>query len=257
MAGRSLFSFVSLILVAGALLFMFLILLAGAVDGDPVNKFYFLQAETGNIPGAPPVSRWSYWNVCNVVNGKTACGDEHYSDVHPAFPLDPSSHREFDTDVNVPRNFVRHHGYYFYMTRFMFAFMLIALFFGVCALFTGLLALCTRLGSYLSGLLTMIAMFFQAIQASLMTAAYVKGRDNFRRNGQSAHIGKYAFGFEWAALACFFLATVLFCVGGGARRDSTPKTAGGRRFGGLPFRGRRTRSTRSRGSFVHDKEYGA
>ncbi|KAL6241450.1 Eisosomes component [Rhinocladiella similis] len=252
MAGRSLFSFVSLILVAGGLLFMFLILLAGAVDHGPLNKFYFLQAETGNIPGAPPVSRWSYWNVCNVENGRTVCGDENYSKVHPAFPLDPSSHRNFDTDVNVPRNFVRHHGYYFFMTRFMFAFMLIALFFGACALFTGLLALCTRIGSYLSGLLTMIAMFFQTIQAALMTAAYVKGRDNFRGNGQSAHIGKYAFGFEWAAVACFFLSTVLFCLGGGARRDSTPKSTRRRRFGG-----RRTRSTRSRGSFVHDKEYGA
>ena len=55
------------------------------------------------------------------------------------------------------------------MTRFMFAFMLIALFFGVMALFTGLLALCTRLGSYLSALTTMAAAFFQAINAALMT----------------------------------------------------------------------------------------
>lgn len=55
------------------------------------------------------------------------------------------------------------------MTRFMFAFMLIALFFAVMGLFTGLLALCTRIGAYLSGLLTTIAAFFQAIQVSLMT----------------------------------------------------------------------------------------
>ncbi len=148
---------------------MFFILLAGAVDGSPLNKFYFLQANTGNIPGAPTIARWTYWNVCGVQNGRTVCGNQGYSDVHPAFPLDPASHRNFDTTTNVPRNFVRHHGYYFYMTRFMFAFMLIALFFGVCALFTGLLALCTRIGSYLSGLLTMIAMFFQAINAALMT----------------------------------------------------------------------------------------
>merc|ERR1712093_189520 len=50
MAGRGLFSLVSLILVAGGLLLMFFILLAGAVDGSPLNKFYFLQANTGNIP---------------------------------------------------------------------------------------------------------------------------------------------------------------------------------------------------------------
>merc|ERR1711964_462492 len=87
-------------------------------------------------------------------------------------------------------------------------------------------------------------------QLSQRIAAYVKGRDNFRRNGQSANIGKYAFGFEWAALACFFLSTILFCIGGGARRDNTSTKRRG-------FGGKRSRSTRSRGSFVHDKEYGA
>ncbi|EXJ81213.1 hypothetical protein A1O3_07503 [Capronia epimyces CBS 606.96] len=253
MAVRSLFSLVSLIILAGGLLFMFFILLAGAVQDSPLNKFYLLQADTGNIPGAPSVSRWSYWNVCGVQNGRTVCGDQHYEDVHPAFPLDPASHRNFGTTVNVPRSFVRHHGYYFYMTRFMFAFMLIALFFGVFALLTGLLALCTRLGSYLSGLLTTIALFFQTIQAALMTAAYVKGRDNFRKNGQAANIGKYAFGFEWAAVACFLISTVLFCMAGSTRREKTPKAKKqGRGF----FRGRRSRSTRSRGSFFQEKEYG-
>merc|ERR1712169_71174 len=234
MAGRGLFSLVSLILVAGGLLLMFFILLAGAVDGSPLNKFYFLQANTGNIPGAPTIARWTYWNVCGVQNGRTVCGDQDYSNVHPAFPLDPASHRTFDTTTNVPRNFVRNHGYYFYMTRFMFAFMLIALFFAVCALLTGVLALCTRIGAYLSGLLTMIALFFQLIQASLMTAVYVKGRDNFRSNDQSARIGQYAFGFEWAAAACFFLASVLFCLGGSRSKDRTATYSAKRRnfFGG-------------------------
>jgi len=244
---------ISLILVAGGVLLMFFILLAGAVDGSPVNRWYFLEADTSNIPGAPPLSRWSYWNVCGVDGSRTACGDANYEKVHPAFPLDPSSHRTFDTDVNVPQNFVDNHGYYFLMTRFMFAFMLIALFFAVCALFTGLLALCTRIGAYLSGFLTLIALFFQLIQASLMTAAYVKGRDNFRSNNQSARIGQYAFGFEWAAAACFFLASVLFCLGGSRSKDRTATYSAKRRNF---FGGKRSRSTRSRGSFINgNKEY--
>jgi len=250
MAVRGIFPFVSLILVAGGLLLMFLILLAGAIDDAPVNKFYFLQADTAGIPTAPAVSRWSYWNVCGVQNGRTVCGKQNFSKVHPAFPLDPASHRNFDTTVHVPPNFIHHHTFYFYMTRFMFAFMLIALFFGACALATGLLALCTRLASYLSGFFAMIAMIFQALNAALMTAAYIKGRDSFRHNGQSSNVGKYAFGFEWGAFACFFLSTVLFCIGGGARRDTTTSKRRG-------FGGKRSRSTRSRGSFVHDKEYGA
>lgn len=147
---------------------MFFILLAGAVDGFPVNRWYFLQADTSNIPGAPALSRWTYWNVCGVEGARTVCGDENYSNVHPAFPFNPPGRKNFDTEVNVPPAFINT-DYYFLMTRFMFAFMLIALFFGVCALFTGLLALCTRIGAYLSGLLTMIAAFFQAIQVALMT----------------------------------------------------------------------------------------
>lgn len=55
------------------------------------------------------------------------------------------------------------------MSRFMFAFYLIALFFAVVAFFTSVLALCFRLGAYLTGLNVGIALFFQAITASLMT----------------------------------------------------------------------------------------
>lgn len=149
---------------------MFLILLSGAIDDSPVNKWYLLQADTSGIPSAPDgLARWSYWNVRPVDGDISFRDDNGYTHVHPAFPLDPAGGRTFDTTVNVPENFVANHGYYFYMTRFMFAFMLIALFWAVMALFTGLLALCTRIGAYLSGLLAFLALFFQLIQCSLMT----------------------------------------------------------------------------------------
>jgi hypothetical protein len=51
----------------------------------------------------------------------------------------------------------------------MFAFYLIALFFGAIGLMTGFLALCSRLGGYLSGLTVAIALFFQTLAAALMT----------------------------------------------------------------------------------------
>jgi hypothetical protein len=84
----------------------------------------------------------------------------------------------------------------------------------------------------------------------LVRAAYVIGRDNFRSNGQTADIGKYAFGFEWAAWACFLIASILYCVAGGASRRSETTYGTGRRnfFGGK--RSKSTKSTRSRGSFI-------
>lgn len=154
-------------LVAGGLLLSLFILLAGAINGSPVNKWYFLEADTSSIPGAPALSRWTFWNICDGSTGTDVCTGT-LGDVKPARPFDPPSGRNFGTTTNVPQDFIGTR-YYFYMTRFMFAFALIALFFGACALFTGLLALCTRLGSYLSGLLTTLAFVFQALTAALMT----------------------------------------------------------------------------------------
>lgn len=123
----------------------------------------------------------------------------------------------------------------------MFAFYLVALFFAAIALFTGVLALCTRFGAYLSGLNTMIALFFQTLAAALMTAWTVLGRNAFRSNGQTATLGRYAFGFTWAAMACYFLCTVLFCLGG---------SLGGSKSSSGVSRKQSKRSTRSRGSFI-------
>jgi len=121
----------------------------------------------------------------------------------------------------------------------MFAFYLIALFFAACALLTGLLALCTRIGSYLSGLNAMVALFFQSLAAALMTAWTVLGRNAFLANGQTATLGRYGYGFTWGAMAAYLLATVFFCVGGSVSKDKSKKSSLGR-----------NRSTKSRGSFI-------
>ncbi|MCJ1443542.1 MAG: hypothetical protein MMC23_004040 [Stictis urceolatum] len=233
MTARPIFAFASLILTAGAIVLSFFVLLAGAVSGSTLSRFYFLQADTGGVSNAPSTSQWTLWNVCG--SGNTNCGP-----VKPAFPFDPA--RNFNTNQGLPDSFIGTHKFY-YLTRFMFAFVLIALFFAVCSLFLGFLALCSRIGSYLSALMVAIAAFFQTLVACLMTAAYVIGRNNFRSNNQTASIGKYNFGFEWASMACLVLATILFCVGGASsKKDSSYSKRNG-------FLGRK-KSTRSRGSFI-------
>ena len=151
--------------MSGGLLFMFLILLGGVTNSNPVNQFYFLQVNTAGIPTGPhPTARWTYWNLCPVgSNGRNNCGA-----VHPAFPLDPPSHRNFGTTRGIPKQFIGT-GKFYYLTRFMFAFMLIALFFAVFSFFAGVLAMCSRIGSYLAALLGLTAVFFQTLNAALMT----------------------------------------------------------------------------------------
>ena len=93
---------------------------------------------------------------------------------------------------------------------------------------------------------------YPSSMTDLRRAAYVKGRNNFRNNGQDARIGAYAFGFTWAAAACFLIASMLFCMGGSRSKDRATYTSKRRNF----FGGKRSRSTRSRGSFINgNKEY--
>lgn len=78
------------------------------------------------------------------------------------------------------------------------------------------------------------------------SAAYVKGRNAFLANGNTATLGKYNFGFMWAAVVCYFLATVFLCAGGAASGGGRKEKRSGGRFG-------RKKATRDRGSFI-DKE---
>jgi hypothetical protein len=82
----------------------------------------------------------------------------------------------------------------------------------------------------------------------------VLGRNHFNSNGQEAHLGRYAYGFSWAAVACYFLSTILFCIGGSSGRDRDTTARSSR--GGFFKRSRSTRSRHSqRGSFI-DSERG-
>lgn len=87
-------------LIAGAALLIFLVLLAGAVDGFPVNQIYFLEADTSSIPGANAISRWTLWNICGDSNGN----DVSCSKIMAAFPFDPQSN--FNSQKNVPAGFI-------------------------------------------------------------------------------------------------------------------------------------------------------
>lgn len=62
---------------------------------------------------------------------------------------------------------------------------MIEMFFAVCALIAGFMACCTRIGSWISSFLTLIALVFQIVTASLMT--YVLHIPNYIRSRFSNH----------------------------------------------------------------------
>jgi SUR7/PalI family len=63
----------SLILIAGAIVLQFFVVLSGVTNTSPLNKTYFLQADTSTIAGSGrAVSQWTYFYVCGA--GNQDCG---------------------------------------------------------------------------------------------------------------------------------------------------------------------------------------
>lgn len=165
-AGRPVLGLVSLILIAGGIVMTFFVVLSGFINNVvPIKNTWFLQAQTTNISGGNSnlknPARWTYLAICGVTNGYNAnCGP-----TTAALPFAPA--HNFGTTSGVPAAFTGNH--FYYLSRFAWVFYLISLFFAVVSFFLGFLALCTRLGAYLTGLNAAIALFFQALAASLMT----------------------------------------------------------------------------------------
>ncbi|KAK8075292.1 SUR7 protein [Apiospora hydei] len=232
----------SLIFLATSILFLLFVILAGVTDVTPFNKTYFLSAATNGITGARDRTQWTYFYMCSP--GNLNCGG--------AWPAPPFGWAWDHDPTGAPASLVGSHGgnttsmYFYYMWRFGWVFYLMTLFFSVLAFFTGFLACCGRLGSALAGLSTMIALFFYSIAVSLMTATFVKARVAFARDGRDASLGRYGFGFSWAAWACLFVSMVLFFLGTRAGKDKAPS---GPSSGGWGSRFGRKRSVRSRRSY--------
>ncbi|KAK0730061.1 actin cortical patch SUR7/pH-response regulator pali [Lasiosphaeris hirsuta] len=227
-----------MIFLASSLVMMWFVILSGVTHTSPLSQTYFLRANTDGISGARPISQWTYFYVCG--DGNTDC-----SPPHPA----PAIGSAWDGEPRraPPAELLGGYGGnttsfgYWYMWRFGWVFYLIALFFGVLAFFSGFVACCSRLGSAISGLITLAALVFYTIAVSLMTATFVKMRNAFIADNRDAELGRWAFGFSWGAWAALLISTILFCLG---RRANKADGAGPRRTWG-----RRRMSTHSRKSY--------
>jgi len=236
MARNAPLSLAGLILTAASIVLLFFIILPGVSHSSPLKQTYFLRADTSGITGARDVTQWTYFYFCG--EGNRDCGKARPA---PAFGKAWSSHPS-----NAPHQLVGGHAdhttstKFWFLWRFGWVLILITLFFEILAFFSGFLACCGRLGSAISGLTSMVALFFSTVAMSLMTATFVIARNAFHSDNRSAKIGPYAFGFAWASWAALFLATLLYCLGMRGDKSNTA-AAGPRRGWGV----RRNRSVRS------------
>ncbi|KAK3336113.1 SUR7/PalI family-domain-containing protein [Cercophora scortea] len=230
-------SLISMIFLAGSIVMLFFVILSGITSTSPLSKTYFLRADTSGITGARAISQWTYFRICG--DGNENCS-QSWADP-------PVGYAWSSNPQKAPAELVGDHGgdttssYYFYMWRFGWVFYLLGLFFEVLTFASGFLALCSRLGSAVSGLVSLIALVFLTVGVSLMTATFVKMRNAFVAVNRDASVGTYAFGFSWGAWAALLISTILFCIGRHSNKTDAPSS--GRRWG------RRSRSTRSRRSY--------
>ncbi|KAI0018128.1 SUR7/PalI family-domain-containing protein [Xylariomycetidae sp. FL0641] len=228
----------SLIFLGGSIVMLFFVILSGVAHTSPLRQTYFLNADTSGITGARPITQWTYFKMCG--DGNRDCGG---SKADPPVGWAWDGHPQ-----NAPSHLVGGYGghttseTYYYLWRFGWVFYLLALFFSVCAFFTGFVACCGRLGSAIAALVSTIALIFSTAAVSLMTATFVKMRNEFHRDGRSAHLGQWAFGFSWGSWAALLIATVLFCMGMRKSKDAVASS-------GSMWRKRSKRSVRSRQSY--------
>lgn len=186
---------ISLIFLAGNTLLLILIILSGATTSFPVNRFYWLQADTSGLGSAPDLSRWTFWGLCSRTNGELRCND-----LSPAYPISPKDN--FGTTVNVPTDFITDRNTYYYLTRFAFCFFWIALAFMGVAFLLYVMSWCSYSFTKVVFLLATVGALFDLAAVSMQTAASVMARNAFRDGNRTADINATLFGIAWASVAC-------------------------------------------------------
>lgn len=165
MTARPIIGGLGFLLLSTSLLFLFFIILSAVRDNTPLNRTYFLEADTSGITGARDTSRWTYFYICNEQN--LDCWGPWPA---PAFGWAWSANPD-----NAPEELIGARGgdttshYYFYMWRFSWVFYMMALFFIALAWFSSFLACVGRLGSAVASLLSSIGLLFLTLAVTLMT----------------------------------------------------------------------------------------
>jgi len=206
---RSGLALIPLILVAGAIVLLFFVVLAGITDTTPLNDTYFLSVDRSTLTGSQKGTGdeyWTLWQTCTTdANGNEVCPK-----AAAAYPFNLGDYVSGNGTSSV-YEFLNRSGFYYYTTRFEFAFYLIALTFTVLTFFASLLALCSRLGGAISALFCGLALVFLLTAASLMTAWTVTAKNALAQAGISASLGVKAYGFTWGAVGCLIVSFFFYC----------------------------------------------
>lgn len=197
-------------------------LLAGVHDSIPLNQIFWLQFDTDTITSAssfsyiPNPARWTFYNYCGV---DSSGHNQDCTSTKAAFPFTPQD--AFGTSNGIPASFIDHRRTYYYLTRIAYGFFIVAIVFVFWAFVFSAFSFCSSIGSAIVSFFSGLAFIFAAAAASMDTAAYVKARNNFHKDGINASLGVKMFAFAWTVVALLFLSWLLMtftCCLGGTRK---------------------------------------
>jgi hypothetical protein len=143
---------------------MLFVVLSGTARSTPLDRTYFLQADTTLISGARGISQWNFFYICGRDNWN--CGSP--------VPALPFGYAWAARPSFAPAELIGDLGsgttssYYYYMWRFGWVFYLLSLIFTMVSFFAGFLAFFGRLGAAISGMITLITFVFYTLAVVLM-----------------------------------------------------------------------------------------
>lgn len=191
---RILWRLLTLLFFAGNVLLLLLIILSGTTQSYPIDRFYWVQANTTGIPNASDVTRWTFWGACGNDDGHTVCS----GNLAAAYPI--SVVDNFHTRENVPSKFISNRDSFYYLSRFAFAFFWIALSFIGVSFILYILTWFSEVILQVVFILMAFGCFFNICAVVFQTAVTVLARNAFHDGDRSAKIGASLMGIAWASV---------------------------------------------------------
>ncbi|GMM35532.1 Sur7 protein [Saccharomycopsis crataegensis] len=191
---------VALIFSAAATLFLFFIILSGSSKNPstPLNRFYWVEADTSSISGAPARTRWTYWGVCEQINSHT----KNCTGLGPAVPISPVNN--FQTEDGVPSYFINNKNSLYYLSRVGWGLLFVTLAFSVICVILASVTICSHHAQALTSFFSLGATIFNFGAAALLTAAIAMTKKHF----SNSSIGSILMGFLWTSAVCNLITLV-------------------------------------------------
>lgn len=209
----TLYTTIALLFVPGTALMLLFCVLSGGVDSFPFNTFYWIQVDTSSISELSyDVYRWTFWGICHPSTYDSS-KQGVCTQLGPAVPISPMDNFNLNSTMLdiLPSDFIDNEQTYFYLSKFSFAFVLIALIFTGISLINVIVSPIWSSFKDANVLYLFLAMIFATAGASCGTAVSVLVRNKFTNAGFDAKLDAAFFGMLWASVFILLVMFFLSC----------------------------------------------